>query len=235
MPMKGNITVAWLDNGEVTSDFAVSICDTFRVHSDRITGRVIVRSGGAITRGRNASIDQFLTQSNDEWVLLVDSDMSWTTDALSVLIEHAHSKKVPVIGGLCFAQSGMRAGSFQTLIPTIYNKVEKGYMPLWEYPDNALVECDGTGAAFLLVHRDVLLKIQADTGLGRWSWFHEGPTEDLSNWLSEDLTFCNLIKASGFPIYVHTGAKIGHVKGIDYVLDEAMYRMFQGKSANADA
>ena len=86
MYAKDKVTVVWLDNGSVASDFATSICDSFRVHSQIITGRVIVRSGGAITRGRNAAIAEFLAQSDDAWALLVDSDMAWTPDDLKVVI-----------------------------------------------------------------------------------------------------------------------------------------------------
>lgn len=226
MYSKDKITVAWLDPGTVSSDFAVSICDTFRECSDRIAGRVIVRSGGAITRGRNSAIAQFLAASSDPWVLLVDADMSFTPADVRKLIDAADKDRAPVVGGLCFAQSGQYVGSFQTLLPTIYMASEdkaESFRPLWDYPKDQLVECDATGAAFLLVHRRVLEAVREKVGLGEWSWFHEGPTSDLSSWLGEDVTFCNLIKAAGFPIYIHTGARTGHHKGVGYTLDEAMY------------
>lgn len=234
---KDKITVAWLDPGTVSSDFMVSICDAFRELSDRIAGRIIVRSGGAITRGRNSSIAQFLEQSKDQWLLLVDADMSFTTADLRKLINAADKEFAPVVGGLCFAQSGQYVGSFQTLLPTIYlasDKREQAFVPMWDYPRDELVECDATGAAFLLVHRRVLEAIRDKVGLGPWSWFHEGPTNDLASWLGEDVTFCNLIKAAGFPIYIHTGAKTGHHKGVNYTLDEAMYDMIS-RGAAADA
>lgn len=242
MHPKDRITVVWLDNGEVASDFATSICDIFRVFADKITGRVVVRSGGAITRGRNASINEFLVQSSDKWALLVDSDMSFTPEALKVVMDVADRKTRPVVGGLCFAHSGQNIGEFPMLMPTIYHRSanrEQSFTPMFEYPDNQLVECDATGAAFLLIHREVLEAIQNLTGLGQWSWFHEGPTDDLLSWLGEDVSFCNLIKAAGFSIHVHTGARIGHVKGVNYTLDEAMYKMmYQGATqavASADS
>lgn len=242
MYSKDKITVVWLDNGQVASDFATSICDSFRVHADRITGRVVVRSGGAITRGRNASIAEFLDKTADEWALLVDSDMAWTPDDLKVVMDAADRNTRPVVGGLCFAHSGQDIGAFPMLMPTIYHCSEvraQAFTPMFEYPDDQLVECDATGAAFLLVHRRVLEAVQQFTGLGAWSWFHEGPTDDRLSWLGEDVTFCNLIKAAGFKIFVHTGARISHVKGTHYTLDEAMYKMmYTGATrvaASADA
>lgn len=229
MAIKGKVTVVWLDPGEVCSDFAVSVCDIFRVRSDIISGRVVVRSGGGITRGRNRAINEFLSGSDDDWALMVDADMKFTVDDFNLLVHHAHERKVPVVGGLCFAQDGYHAGPFATLVPTIFHKHPEltGYLPMYDYPRGQLVECDATGAAFLLVHRSVFEKIAKMTGLGRWSWFHEGPTEDLTAWSSEDVTFCELIKAAGFPIFVHTGARIGHVKGIDYTLTEEMFDLLR--------
>ena len=236
MKSNGKVTVVWLDNGEVTSDFAVSIADIFRAQSHIINGRVIVRSGGAITRGRNSSIATFLASSDDEWALLVDSDMSFPVESFTTVLEAAHPTKRPVVGGLCFAHSGQYAGPFQTLLPTIYHQTPNGkYRPMWDYPDNQLVECDATGAAFLLVHRSALLKVQAHIGLGDWSWFHEGPSDDHSVWMGEDVIFCEHLKAAGIPLYVHTGSKVGHVKGTHYVLDEAMFKMLHAAVTAVDA
>ena len=94
MKSNGKVTVVWLDNGEVTSDFAVSICDIFRAQSHVINGRVIVRSGGAITRGRNSSIATFLTSSDDEWALLVDSDMSFPIETFEKVLEAAPAQQL---------------------------------------------------------------------------------------------------------------------------------------------
>jgi len=235
-PGAGKVCVVWLDNGEVTSDFAVSISDIFRAQSHVINGRVIVRSGGAITRGRNSSISTFLSSCDDEWALLVDSDMSFPVEAFTTVLNAADATTRPVVGGLCFAHSGQYAGPFQTLIPTIYHSTGEGaYRPMWDYPDNEMVECDATGAAFLLVHRSVLLDVREKVGLGEWSWFHEGPSGDLSTWMGEDVIFCEIIKAAGYPIFVHTGAKIGHVKGTNYTLDEPMYKMLHQAVTHVDA
>ena len=53
--------------------------------------------------------------------------------------------------------------------------------------------------------------------------------------MGEDVIFCEHLKAAGIPLYVHTGAKVGHVKGTHYVLDEAMYRMLHAAVTTVDA
>lgn len=240
MHKKDRISVVWLDNGEVCSDFATSIMDSFMANPGRLTGRIVVRSGGAITGARNRAIAEYLSNSEDEWALLIDSDMKWTPADLKVLIDAADAKTTPVVGGLCFIQMGQMISTFQMIVPTIYNDSplrRQAYQPIYDYAKDSLIECDATGAAFLLVHRSVLLKIQEMTGQGDWSWFMEGPTQDGLSWLGEDVTFCTLVKMAGFPLHVHTGCKVGHIKGVNYVLDEEMYlTMYQGATqANVNA
>lgn len=235
MTIKGRVAVAWLDPGEVTSDFAISLLELYRLRNQRMGDRITVRSGGAICRGRNQAIAQFLDNCRHEWLLLVDADMSFEPSAFDVVCDAAHPDKAPVVGGLCFAQEG-QLGPFAGLMPTLFLDSNNGggYTPLWDYPQNRLVEVDATGAAFLLIHRKVLEKVRTDVGLGRWSWFAESPNLNVDNWVSEDVTFCERIKASGFPIHVHTGSRIGHVKGTNYTLTETMYRLLMA-SVNADA
>jgi len=233
--IKGTVCMAWLDPGEVASDFAVSIMDLFRARADIFAGRVVVRSGGGITRGRNRAVHEFLTQTNDDWLLFIDSDMSFTVDDFNLIAHHAHERKAPVVGGLCFGLSGFYAGPFPTIVPTMFMATGRGdYEPLWDYPQSTMVEVDATGCAFLLIHRKVLEKVQKDSGLGRWSWFGEYPQTAIDAWTSEDVTFCELVKASGFPIHVHTGADIGHYKGA-ITLNDAMFKLMRSVSAPANA
>ena len=227
MAVKGRVTIAWLDPGTVTSDFAVAIADLCRLRTNKISGRIVVRSGGAICRGRNQAVDQFLS-TKDDWLLFVDSDMAFDNAAFDIVCDAAHADRAPVVGGLCFGQDG-NVGPFAGLVPTVFDADGNGgYLPRWDYAAGQLLECDATGCAFLLIHRSVLEKVRTDVGLGRWSWFAEHPAVGVDGWVGEDLTFCERVKASGFPVHVHTGARIGHVKGVNYTLTEDMYRILQG-------
>ncbi|CAB5217824.1 Glyco_tranf_GTA_type domain containing protein [uncultured Caudovirales phage] len=234
MAIKGKVAVAWIDPGTVTTDFATSMIRLFRSRSNKVDNWINVRSGGALPRARNEAVDQFLKNCKEDWLLFIDSDMVFTPFEFDVLCEAAHSDKTPVIGGLCFAQDGT-VGPFPGLMPTLYVDAGNGggYNPIWNYPPNKLVEVDATGAAFILIHRKVLETIRTTSGDGRWSWFGEHTAKTIDAWVSEDITFCERIKASGFPIHVHTGAKIGHYKGHNYLLNEPMYQVLMASRANA--
>lgn len=236
MSIKGTVCVAWLDPGQVATEFAQSLADLATARGDVITGRINVRSGGGITRGRNRAVHQFLEGCTDDWLLFIDSDMAFTPEAFNLVAHHAHERKAPVVGGLCFGQDGYFAGPFPMMVPTLFTlKPDGGYGAMLDYPDSAMVEVDATGCAFLLIHRSVLVEVRKRQQLGRWSWFAEYPQLSIDAWVSEDVTFCERIKAAGFPIFVHTGAKIGHVKGMNYVLDEPMYRLLRAATTAPDA
>lgn len=235
MAIKGTVCVAWLDPGQVASEFAQSMADLCRVRDDIIAGRINVRSGGGITRGRNRVVHQFLEGCTDDWLLFIDADMTFTVDDFNLIAHHAHERKAPVVGGLCFGQDGYFAGPFPQLVPTLFARnSDGGYVAMHDYPEG-MVEVDATGCAFLLIHRSVLIQIRKRQQLGKWSWFGEYPELSIDSWVSEDVTFCERVKQAGFPIWVHTGAKIGHVKGMNYVLDEPMYQMLRAATAGSRA
>jgi GT2 family glycosyltransferase len=228
-----NVAIAWLSPGEVSTDFHNSVVNVLTGRPGVLTGKIDVRCGGGITRGRNIAVAKFLSMG-DEWMLFVDSDMSWTPEDFDKVIATADVKKRPVVGGLCFGQDG-QIGPFAGIFPTVFHlQPEGGYMPMWDYPDDDVVEVDATGAAFLLVHRSVLLDIRdrhADDG--DFAWFHEYVDPGKKMWVSEDVAFCERVREAGHKIHVATGAKIAHHKGVNYSLTEGMYRVFRGAHVDA--
>lgn len=140
---------------------------------------------------------------------MVDSDMVFGPSQFEDLIYSAHSVERPIVGGLCF---GGRAGNH--IFPTIYRLVdpkENGTpsQPILDYPKDQIVKVDATGAAFLLIHRSVLVKM-LETYPGPSHWFSESVYAGFE--FGEDWTFCLRAGQLGYPIHVHTGIEIGHVK-----------------------
>lgn len=232
MPAK-NIAVAYLSPSIVSTDFLNSVSDLFLQRPHLINGKIDVRCGGGITRGRNVAVAKFLS-TTDEWLLFVDTDMGFRPEDFDKVADAADAKKRPIVGGLCFGQDGT-IGPFASIFPTVFHHHESGgYMPMWDYPRDEVIECDATGAAFLLIHRSVLVAIRDMIDDGDFSWFYEYVEPQKKLWVSEDVAFCERAKAAGFPIHVATGAKILHHKGINYALSEAMFDVFKG-SRRADA
>ena len=228
---KESLALAWIHPGEVSGLFMQSVTnylldDSIRGKDARMTGgrggTIGIMSGPRIAAARNQVVNSFLTETKAEWLLMVDSDMVFSTQDVDTLFEVADPEDVPIVGGLCFG-----ASLNGQMFPTLYifrnpEDTEDGHpvQKVYDYPDYGLCEVDGTGAAFLLMHRDCLKKI-GEAFKGNAPWFCEG-TVYKGMEFGEDMAFCARAKALEYKIHVHTGAKIGHVK--PQIMDEAAYK-----------
>lgn len=224
----GKVTVAYLHPGEVSHSFLQSMMKLwlYEQPSGRIATAIAQECGSArIIEGRNDAVRVFLA-SESEWLLFIDSDMGFEHRALEQLLAAADPVERPIVGGLAFGQRkgpGLPThGRYHEAVPTLYAWRDGGFAPMYGYremfPPDAVVKVDGTGAAFLLIHRSVLERMaEANAGARPREWFDD--TNYNGTIVGEDLTFCLRAGTLGFPIYVHTGVKTSHYKSVYY--DEA--------------
>jgi hypothetical protein len=159
-----------------------------------------------------------------EWLLMIDSDMVFSPEQVDKLMGVADPVERPLLGGLCFG--GGRSG---VMFPTIYRLRRPGpnqdpVEVVKDYPPDALCAADATGAAFLLMHRDLLIKMHEKWGESNSPWFIEG-SEYKGMAFGEDWAFCMRAKQLGYQLYIHTGVKIGHTK--PQILDEPAYLAYR--------
>lgn len=232
--------VGYVSNGGVKTKFMESLFESERFDRELSWGRfqtpwrIAATTSANINRARNSVVRDFLAlDGSPPWLWMVDTDMAWEPTAFETLLMHAEPGRI--VGGLCFAY-----GTKQTIRPTIFQYDDIGRMvgpweldPTWVLPDNTMLQVAGTGAAFLVVHRDALLAMATamnEIGPTGNPWFREVermiPTEgsaDLTaHWVSEDLFFCQVAGQAGVEVFVHTGVKVRHRKEV--WLDEPLYR-----------
>ncbi len=178
-------------------------------------GGLIEKSTAILTRARTDIVSHFLDMpTQPDWLWMVDTDMTFEPTIVDQLVAAAHPEDRPVIGGLCFQYMVDQPRKFW---PTIYSWTGDRLGRATQYPDNTLIPVAATGAACLLVHRTVLEAMLEKYGPPR-PWFAETPYQQASgvmDVMSEDLTFCLRAQACGFPIHVHTGIKLGHIKSFE--------------------
>lgn len=174
---------------------------------------------GDLPDGRNRAMKHFLENTAHEWLLFVDTDMGFRPSALDGLHALAHPTERPIVGGLCFAQRDLvhdaRNGYRWHPHPTIYDFVEfpdgrKRFKERLHYPVNGVVQCEATGAAFLLIHRSVGEAI-GERFDGKWF----DRIMDPDGLMSEDISFFKRwmdIHGTG-GVLVNTGVRITHHKG----------------------
>ncbi|HEY6013468.1 MAG TPA: hypothetical protein VIU37_05665 [Candidatus Limnocylindrales bacterium] len=213
-PAAGSIVIGYLHAGQISAYFTQSILGTVlydRVHGRRVAGILNEWSSANVSNARNKIVTQFLEgyAGVADWLLFIDSDMGWDPNAHERLLAVADPAKAPIVGGLCFGTSE------DALFPTIYSmgalKDERPItMRLLDYPEDTMLRCAATGAAFVLIHRTVLEQMREAAFNPAFPWFQE--TELSGQPCSEDITFCLRAGLLGMPVHVHTGVHIGHHK-----------------------
>lgn len=226
----GSITVAYCHGGQVEGLFLDSMVRLGMspfgqrlVFSSKTGGGVLGQVGTRITRNRNALCHEFLAGPG-EWMLMIDTDHTFSPEMVERLYYAADPAAAPVIGALCFGRA--LTGE---ITPTMYRMARHQDNPeelivtvIESWTPGDIVEVHGTGAAFLLVHRTVLEAMQA-VWPGTTSWFFEGATADGKEF-GEDIFFCQRARRVGVTIRVHTGCEAPHLKPILVASDD--YRMY---------
>lgn len=179
----------------------------------RIAGFLPNSSGANITNARNEIVKDFLERDLD-WLLFIDTDMTFEPDLVERLIRAAHPEKRPILGALCFSlQNGNEAS------PTIYTFREDGRLGrIFDYPRDQLIQPAATGTGCLLIHRSVFEKMRGKFSPA-YPWFQETHVKDLP--VGEDITFCIRAGSMEIPTFVDTSIKCGHEK--PFIVDEAMF------------
>lgn len=208
--MDGKVMFGFIHGGTVRAEFLNSTLNAVcGPESDPAIGGVISSSAGPLVAlARNHLVGQFLS-SDLEWLCSVDTDIVFATDAISRLLEAADPVERPIMSALYHVFEG------SLKIPAVYqNHGVDGDLTIRPYDmskvgGDAVLRTFAVGAGFLLVHRNVFEKIRELTD-GQPCWFRETVIDKVD--FGEDMSFCLRANVAGFPIYVNTAVKVGHIK-----------------------
>ena len=198
----------------------------------RLIGEFDRESSANVAHARCAIVSDFLAHpKKPEWLLLIDSDMTFGPDLLDELIGVGDAEERPIVGGLCFGVRPVKdadgaehfnecGGTPLELFPTIYVLDDDRQMHhVFGYTPGDVIAAHSTGAACILINRKVL----ADP---RWTedghplpWFRESVMNGVP--VSEDQFFCLRAGAFGYPLHINTRARTGHVKV--FIADEDLF------------
>lgn len=194
-----------------------SIIRLLRKESGRVEQVIQIHSGPKIDDARNELFKAWLTGTNANRFLMVDTDMIPPENTISRLIGHNKD----IVGGLCFAGSG------NTSVKPVIHVIEEDEHGkpiiniLWNYPPNALVEVAATGGACMMITRKCAETVWKARGISHpMPWFAHGMHNGVR--IGEDVAFCLTAQKVGFKTFVDTGLEIPHIKSFhmgqqDYV------------------
>ena len=248
MPGDGSVVVGYVHSNDVAVSFHHSILKMLQhlLSSDSplLAGWLPMRYGtGGLVEARNRIAATFLEATQAEWLLSLDTDMGFQPDLLERLVAVADPVERPVVGALCFINSEVGSdgmGGVRTVPkPSIFfwgttpdgpngEKGGTGFLPMLRYPADTLVECSGTGAAAILIHRSVFERIGS-----KWGHNYYGQIANPEGGMafSEDFSFCIRCAEFGIPIHVHTGVKTSHMKTIFLQEEHNDLHLLAGESA----
>ena len=191
-----NVFLAWPAPAVCSSAFAMSLAAAMRhpVQS-RITALAWYASGPMVGEARNVAVHRLL-DGHCEWLLQLDSDMTFTGEDLEQLLDSAHVDRAPIVGAL-YVGLGPEPGT--TLADALWFTADGERVHLDPRQAQGLTRVDAVGTGCLLVHRRVFTRIQQ-------GWFDPHPG------LGEDHSFCIRAGAAGFPVFVNASVPLGHVK-----------------------
>ncbi len=144
-------------------------------------------------RAQNEIAAKFLA-SDAEYLFLTNDDHNYPPDTLTRLLAH----KLPIVSGLYLR----RSLPFEPVMFAEQN--ERGYVraQFLKRGVTGLIQVKACGGGCLLIHRSVLESTAAP-------WWELATIE--SDLVSEDVSFCQKVRAAGFDIHVDLNVKIGHL------------------------
>jgi hypothetical protein len=238
MKSSHKVCIGIVNDGSINADLVRDLITISVSRRGRFDSFVSVLGTGLLTRSRNLLCYEFLTKTDADWLLMMDSDEKLPLIAFDKLCNAAHDKERPVVSALVFA-AFFDNDSLLTPIPTIYRVDENGEMhAIHDYPNDTILQVDATGTGALLIHRSVLKTFQANANKNQgqqWCFFIDGAIElnGTSRWFGEDLLFSRRLATLNIPLFVHTGAILPHHK--KFWLDARYHAAFLANPINSIA
>jgi glycosyltransferase involved in cell wall biosynthesis len=204
-------TIAICTRGRVSAGTAISwlMTDYGFLNAGETVSRYFIE-GNMLAQQRNECVQRM----QGDWLMFIDDDMIFPPSAIRTLVEtqRKFDSTIDMLGGLCF----QRGAPYQ---PTMYVRdPESGqyqFREVWD--DDAAVEVDASGMAFMLIHKRVFDRILRHRTGESFPTYEERlgmPPPPFFTWggeFGEDFKFCQDAKAAGCRIFVDTSVEIGHL------------------------
>jgi hypothetical protein len=217
------LAIGWCDNGLVDGKFAAGLTQV--ILSATLSGINTIAcmrvQGNQISNQRQVLFDNWIDNTDIDWLLWVDSDVSINIDIVKKLWDTADSKEKPIVSGIYFISKTPDHELMQPY-PVIFNDIDKQTIEyIHPLPENQVIKIDSSGMGLVLMHRSIALKLREK--FSNQSLFAEtnGVGKDF---VGEDISFFRKVKEADIPLYAHTGAIAQHIKR--FSLDNNYYSAY---------
>lgn len=220
--MKGNghagpkVVVGYPVGGSVTLPFHVSVLQmlTYEIakrDDERLLSKITHSQGLYVGDNRTLLAQRFMSDSDAEWLLQIDTDIEFPRNLLETMVGLADKEGALILAG------NVPLGVYATVAFQLTDP--RGVWSNYETLPSSVFPCDAAATAVMLIHREVFEGIAAEHGQ---CWFHhmylpespEGtaPRDFRFRSIGEDMAFCVRAKAAGFPTWVARVPGLKHHK-----------------------
>jgi hypothetical protein len=233
-PTEPRVCIGNVTDGTWRIETAMSVIATL-ASSKRWAGNidVISRPGLYVCDNRNNVVHDYLHMfPEDKYLLMLDSDIAFEPDDITTLVNLAEDLAPCVISGAyptarygkAWVVAGREVPDVTDWEPSMAARPGVRPFTMEEFHDLAdgaeeAIPVDACGAGFMLIPRAILEHMRA-TYPPPFPWFHEPVEEGLvagdDNGMvtHEDFGFCERVKELGYPVLLHPGVRLKHVKTI---------------------
>lgn len=197
-------------------------------NSNRVADVLCHMSSPRIAETRNVLVNAAL-DIGAQWVLTLDTDMTFPADALDQLLEVADQDERPIVSGLYFGGKPEGPAHSHAYLADpetgAYNPVE-GLSGVGEW--DGIGRVSAVGAGIVLMHRGALLTIGEAYKQTGYPWFVEAVRvgeDGVHHQIGEDIAFCMRAEKLNIPIHCLFDLVCGHVKM--GVVDDRTHRAFR--------
>lgn len=210
------VVLATVTRGDVRMEYMSSVFDAYR---QQAFDRIILKEGKHyLDDARNSCVDTFLgiTDSDDDILLFVDDDQTFTkTDIDTLLAKATPMHRVMAGWYLSTVQNNVQ--------PVVYNwgpheRFGEHYLSVSvddireaQRDDCGYVPVEAVGTGFMAIRRTLLVDMLAE-------FKQPAPFAELminGVHCGEDLSFCRRVRAMSESVYIHPDVHVGHIKTIN--------------------
>jgi len=202
--------------GSLRVEYVNSMIQTATHPETGVRATIIEPYGPYLDDGRNVVIERALARGEFDYLLFVDSDISWRPEDVCKIVAAAEAHPFPAIftGAYSSARHGVPFVVAGNYIPGSRNvecfTMEQFYDLHARHGDGA-VQIDGCGAGFLLIPRVVIDRLLEIHG-SPVPWFCEPIIDGVHH--GEDYGFCMRAEDAGFPTYLVPSITLLHNKTV---------------------
>ena len=186
------------------------------IRADVFEQTLVHMAGPYLDVARNVIVEKFYNDNCGEYLLFVDSDISFTPQNVYDLLDHATPDRItsgvyysyfgefaelrPVLGRHIWDPKHQRE-SIKPIVPRILQDVDA----------EGLVRVDGCGAGFMLFHRNLVKEMLEVFGYPM-PWFITQCIDKTQQWYGEDYMFCLRAAYLGYTTFAVPSVRVGHSK-----------------------